>query len=241
MARADDGDDVDVALPSTSVSRLVESGGLLPSALAARNDGRRGLVVVMAGWDQARKGSVYDTSADAPLVGSLSLQAGATYDGPGTNAAAHFELRLDALTQAAHGLDLAVAAGYTDGGFNTVPAAVWKLAIGRNLGASYVLANVVYDHGLQDGERSGEVRLAALYPVAHAAHVGIDSRLQLDLEHDNDPSSETDWEWRSGFVASYAWNQMVFMGGAGVSALHMHTAAPTAVGPVITAGLGTIF
>ncbi|HEY0478782.1 MAG TPA: hypothetical protein VGD37_14790, partial [Kofleriaceae bacterium] len=148
----------------------------------------------------------------------------------------------DALTQATYGLDAAVAAGYSDAGFNTVPAAVLKIAIGRNVGASYLLANLVYEHGLQQGERAGELRLAALYPVARAAHVGIDSRLQIDLERDGDePAGETDWEWRSGLVASYAWNRIVFTGGGGISALRLRGGGPTAIGPVITAGFGTVF
>jgi hypothetical protein len=241
IARADD-DALDVELAASSVSRSVEAGAFLSSALSPRNEGRPGLVTVMAGWDQARAGSIYDTSAEAQVLGPVSLLAGATYDGPGTSASAHFELRLDTLKQATHGVDMAVAVGYADAAFNTVPAAMVKVAIGRNIGASYVLANVVYDQGLQDGERAAELRLAALYPVAHTAHVGIDSRLQIDLERDSDePAGETEWDWRSGLVASYAWNRIVFTVGGGISALRLRSGAPTAVGPVLTAGFGTVF
>jgi hypothetical protein len=241
-ARADDGDLVDETPPPSSAARNAETGAFLPSALSARTDDRRGMVMVMGGWDQARGGGIYDTVAEARLLGPISLLAGATLDGPGTNAAAHLELRLDTLHQATHGLDMAIAAGYTDAGFNAVPAAVLKVAIGRNVGASYLLANVVYEHGLEDGERAGELRLAALYPVGSAVHVGIDSRLQVDLEHDHDPTSEPDWESRSGLVASYAWNRIVFTGGAGISALRLRTTTPTtAIGPVVTAGFGTVF
>lgn len=242
MAHADDDAAQEVEAPPTSVSRSVEAGAFLSSALSPRNEGRRGLVTVMVGWDHARPGGVYDTAAEAQLVGPVSLLAGAIYDGSATSASPRFELRLDTLEQARHGLDAAVAIGYADAGFNTVPTAVLKVAIGRNVGASYLLANVDYDHGLQEGERSGELRLAALYPVTRATHVGIDSRFQIDLERDDDePAGESDWEWRSGLVASYAWNRIVFTGGGGISALRLRGGAPTAVGPVLTAGFGAAF
>jgi len=240
LGHADD-DALDVEPPPSSAARSVEAGAFLSSALSPRNEGRRGLVTAMAGWDQARRGGIYDTAAEAQLLGPVSLLAGATYDGPGTSASPHVELRLDALKQARHGLDVAVAAGYVDAGFNTVPAAVLKVALGRSVGASYLLANVGYEHGLQDGERAGELRLAALRPITGAAYVGVDSRFQIDLEHDHDPSGETEWESRSGFVASYAWNRLVFTGEAGVSALRLHGAGSTAVGPALTAGFGTVF
>ena len=242
MVRADDADDGDEHDAASAAAPSAEAGAFLFAALSPRTAGRRGLVMVTGGWDEARGGGVYDIAAEARMLGPVSLLAGATYDGPGTRAAPHVELRLDALAQARHGLDLAIAAGYSDVGFNSVPTAELKLAIGRNVGASYLLANVVYQHGLEENERSGELRLAALYPVGHAVHVGVDSRFQIDLERDDDePTGETDWEWRSGLVASYAWNRLVFTGGGGVSALRLRSGGPTAVGPVVTAGVGTVF
>jgi len=64
----------------------------------------------------------------------------------------------------------------------------------------------------------------------------------LSRERDDDePAGETDWEWRSGLVASYAWNRIVFTGGGGVSALRLRSGGATEVGPVVTAGFGTVF
>jgi hypothetical protein len=242
VAHADDDDLLDGTPPPSSASHSVETGAFLPSALSATSEGRRGIVSIMGGWDRARHGGIYDAAAEAHILGPVSLLAGASSDGPGTTTSPQLELRLDALRQATHGVDMAVAAGYVDAGFNTVPAAVLKVAIGRNVGNSYLLGNVVYGQGLQDGERFGELRLAALYPVGHAAHVGIDSRFQIDLERDNDePAGETDWESRTGLVASYEWNRIVFSSSAGVSALRLRAGGPTTVGPVVTAGFGTVF
>jgi hypothetical protein len=236
-----DNDEVDESPPS-SVARSAEAGAFLPSALSARSEGRRGLATVMAGWDGARDGAIYDVAAEASLVGPVSLRAGALHDGPGTDASPHVELRLDAIQQATHGLDMAVAAGYSDVGFNTLPAAVLRIAVGRTVGASYLLGNAAYQHSLEEGDRSGELRLAALHPVSRAAHVGIDSRFQIDLERDNDePVGEAEWEWRGGFVASHTWNRFVLTGSGGVSALRLRTGGPTAVGPMFTAGFGTVF
>jgi hypothetical protein len=84
--------------------------------------------------------------------------------------------------------------------------------------------------------------LAALYPISDAAHIGLDSRFQIDLERDDDePSGETDWESRIGVVASYAWNRIVFTGNAGVTALRLRTGAPATAGPSVMAGFGTAF
>ncbi len=233
---------LDVEAPPAASVRSAQTGAFLPSALPATRDGRRGLASVMTGWDQARRGRIYDTSTEAQLAGPVSLSAGASYDGPGTIASPHVELRLDALRQATHGLDLAVAAGYVDVGFNTVPAAVFKIAAGRRVGTSYLLGNVVYGQGMQGGERYGELRLAALHPITRSAQIGVDTRFQIDLERDSDePAGETDWESRTGLVASYAWDRLVVMTSAGVSALRLRAGGPTAVGPVVTAGFGTVF
>ena len=244
-ARADgdgDGDDHDATTTADAAAHAAESGAFLASALAARSDGRRGLVSILGGYDQVRHGGVYDATAEAQLLGPLSLRAGASYDGPGTSSSPHLELRLDTLRQGSHGIDLAIAGGYTGASFNDVPAAVLKVALGRSVGASYLLANLTYEHGLEDGERAGELRLAALYPVGHGAHVGLDSRFQVDLERGgHDPAGETEWEWRSGMVASYAWDRFVLTGSGGVSALRLHGTATTALGPAVMAGLGTVF
>jgi len=241
LARADDVDD-GTPPPPLSVSRAVETGAFLPSAAAATSEGRSGLVSIMGGWARARNGGIYDAAVEGHLFGRVSLLAGASYDGPGTTATPRFELRLDALRQAQHGVDMAVSAGYIDSGFNTVPAVVFKLAVGRQIGPAYLLGNLGYGQGLEDGERSGELRLAALYPINDATHIGLDSRFQIDLERDDDePSGETDWESRTGFVASYAWNRIVFTGNAGVTALRLRTGAPATAGPSVMAGFGTAF
>jgi len=84
--------------------------------------------------------------------------------------------------------------------------------------------------------------LAALYPVAAATHVGIDARFQIDLERDGDePAGEAEWESRSGLVANYTWNRIVFTSGAGISALRFRSGGPTEIGPVFTAGFGSVF
>ena len=252
VARADDATDepqppssvsrgADDGAPPAASARSAEIGAFLASVLPATSEGRSGLASVMTGWDQARRGRIYDTSAEAKLDGPVSLSDGASYDGPGTVASPHVELRLAALRQAAHGLDLAVAAGYVEAGFNTVPAAVLKVAAGRRIGDSYLLGNAAYGQGA-GGEAYGELRLAALHPITRAAQVGIDTRFQIDLERDaREPAGETDWESRTGLVASYAWDRFVVTGGTGISALRLRAGGSTAVGPVITAGFGTVF
>jgi len=235
-------DDVDGETPPSSSAQTAATGAFLPSALSASSEGRRGLVSLSGGYDNARRGGIYDTTAEAQITGPVSLIAGASYDGPGTDAAPHFELRVDALKQRKHGVDLAFSGGYSDVGFNTVPAVVTKLAIGRSVGPTYLLANLGYQRGLEEGEHAGELRVAALYPVTAAVHVGLDSRFQIDLERDDDePSGETDWESRTGVVAGYTWNRLLFSAAAGVTSLRLRDGTPTQTGPTITGGLGVVF
>src|SRR5437868_7342317 len=80
-----DGDDHDGASTTDAAAHAAESGAFLASALAARSDGRRGLVSILGGYDQVRHGGTYDATAEAQLLGPLSLRAGASYDGPGTS------------------------------------------------------------------------------------------------------------------------------------------------------------
>jgi hypothetical protein len=242
LAHADDDLDVPETPPPASAARAAETGAFLPSALSATSEGRRGLAMGMGGWNQNRRGGMYDTTAEAQLQGPISLYGGVSYDGPDTDVSPHIELRVDALRQARHGVDLAVAAGYSGTGFNTVPAALLKVAVGRNLGATYLLANVIYEQGLEQGERSGELRLAALYPVTQSASVGLDSRFEIDLERDADePEGETDWESRSGVVGNYVWNRIVFSGMAGLSSLKFRVGGPVETGAILSGGVGMVF
>jgi hypothetical protein len=240
-AHADDEiDDGDESRPVAAGS--METGAFLPSALAPSSEDRRGLATVAVGYDQARGGGTYDTAAEARVAGPVSLLAGATHYVPGTGASPRFELRVDALDRRKYGMDVAVAVGYTAAGFNTVPATLMTVAAGRNIGRSYVLTNVAYGRGLEEGEQYGELRLAALYPVTDAAHIGIDSRFQIDLERDDaEPDGESEWESRTGLVASYAWNRFVFTSGAGISAFRLRSGGPAEVGALVTAGFGTVF
>lgn len=235
-------DDVDGETPPSSPAVTAKTGAFLPSALSASSEGRKGLVSLSGGYDNARDGGIYDTTAEANIIGPLTLSAGASYDGPGTDAAPHFELRVDALKQRKHGVDLAISGGYSDVGFNTVPAVVTKIAIGRSIGPAYLLGNLGYQRGLEEGEHAGELRVAALYPITESMHIGLDSRFQIDLERDDDePSGETDWESRTGVVAGYAWNRLLFSATAGVTSLRLRDGTPTQTGPTVTGGVGVTF
>ncbi|HMG20703.1 MAG TPA: hypothetical protein VK607_05275, partial [Kofleriaceae bacterium] len=82
MVRADDADDGDEHDAASAAAPSAEAGAFLFAALSPRTAGRRGLVMVTGGWDEARGGGVYDIAAEARMLGPVSLLAGATYDGP---------------------------------------------------------------------------------------------------------------------------------------------------------------
>jgi hypothetical protein len=234
-------EDAPSAAPASTADDAA-AGAFLPAGMTPRRIDERALASFSVGWDGATSSAMIEASAEARLAGSLSLRAGASADGDPSRTGPRFELRWDAAAQKSAGIDVAVSGAYDGNGFNTVPAVGLELALGRRFGATYVLANAGYGQGLELGERYGEARMAALCRVFEAASIGVDSRLQVDLERDDDePAGERDFEWRSGLLASYTLSSYVVTLGGGVSVSRWRADERTAVGPVVMAGLGATF
>jgi hypothetical protein len=225
-----------------SAARSLKSGTFAAWSVAARNDGQKGFAHVTGGYDAAKNGPAFESVVEAQVLGRLSLRAGASYVGPRGEVRPVFGGRVDALRQERHGIDLAIAAGYEPHGFNTVPAAGALVAVGRSVGAVNLLGNLGYGIGLEEGERYGDARFAALYRVAPRLRVGLDSRFRMDLERDGDePVSEPDWELMAGPLASVTAGRFVLSGGVGLSALRMRLESKTNAGAVAYAGVGAVF
>jgi hypothetical protein len=200
------------------------------------------VVSVGGGYDAARGGAAFDSAVEARLVGRLSVRAGGSYVGPNGVARPGAALKLDTLRQEAHGMNMALAAGYEGHGFNTVPALTFLVAASRTLGATTIAANAAYAQGLELDERYGDLRVAALHSVISDLHLGLDSRFRIDLERDSDePTGEPDWELLAGPVASYSLGAFVLTAGPGVSAIKLRAGGPSRVGVVGRIGLGTTF
>src|SRR5206468_10155306 len=112
----------------------------------------------------------------------------------------------------------------------------------RLLGSTRLLANAAYAVGTAEGERFGDVRLAGLTRVTRDLHVGLDSRLRLDLERNTvEPAGEPDWEVDAGPVATYALGRFVVSASAGATALKYRLVPGDHVGVVSLLGAGAGF
>lgn len=240
-ARATEEDVATEAAPITA-ERSVAGGAFLPWTMGARSDAQRALVYVQGGYDGAEKGAVFQTTAEAQLFGRLSLRAGGDYVGPSGTFRPEAGLRIDALRQERHGVDLAVLGVYEAKGFNTVRAITARVAASRAFGATRVVANAGYGFGLEEGERYGDFRLAGLHGLTEHLQLGIDSRFRVDLERDADePAGEPDWELMTGPLAAYTIDRFVVTATAGLSAVKLRLVEGSHVGAIAALGFGAVF
>jgi hypothetical protein len=225
-----------------SAAKSADAGAFLGWTMSPRNDAPRALAYLRGGYDAARKGAAFESRVEAHIMGPVSLRLGGSYVGPNGEVRPIFALKVDALNQEAHGVDLAVAAGYEPHGFNTVSALGVLVAVGRRIGDVNLIGNVGYGAGLQEGERYGDVRFAGLYRVARRLHMGLDSRFRIDLERDSDePEGEPDWETVSGPAAMMTAGRFVLSAGGGVSAIKFRSSSTTHVGAIAHLGVGSVF
>lgn len=226
----------------SAVERAAASGALSVWTTAARSDTQRGLARLQGGYEGSGHDATFEAMAEASLAARLSLRAGGTYVQSGESLYPFVSARLDVLRQESQGLDLAVSGGYEGYGFNTVAAMKGSIAIGRSIGPVQLLANVGYGSGLEDGESYGDARLAATYRVAEPLHMGVDSRLRIDLERDTDePPGEPDWELAAAPFATWTIGSFALTGGVGMSVLRRRLEPDTNVGVLATGALSTAF
>jgi hypothetical protein len=241
VARAAD-DEVEPLPEATASEKSAASGAFLPWTMGARSDAQRALVHVQGGYDSAEKGAVFQTVLEAQVLGRLSVRGGGSYLGPSGQFRPEAGLRVDALRQERHGVDLAVLAVYEARGFNMVKAATARVAVSRTFGETRLVGNVGYGYGFEDGERYGDFRLAGLRAVTQHLQVGLDSRMRIDLERDNDePAGEPEWDLVTGPVATYTFDRLLFSASAGMSATKMRLMPGNRVGAIGTLGVGTVF
>ena len=244
-ARADEeaGPADEVAAPVTrTADRSAASGAFLPWTMAARSDSQRALVFGQGGYDGAWRGAVFQTTLEAQVVGRVSVRAGGSYIGPSGTFRPEAGLRVDALRQERHGVDMAVLGVYESSGFNLVKAVTARVAVSRAFGKTRLVSNVGYGYGFDDGERYGDVRVAGLRAVTRNVQVGVDSRMRFDLEWDNaEPPGEPEWEAVAGPIATYSFDRFVLTGTAGMSAMKQRLIASKHYGAVATLGFGTVF
>ncbi|MES1172157.1 MAG: hypothetical protein ABUL77_02880 [Bacteroidota bacterium] len=227
---------------SPQAADSADSGGFLGWTMSARNAAPRAIAYVQGGYDAARKGAAFESRVEARIMGPVALRLGGSYVGPNGDVRPLFAVKVDTLNQEAHGIDLAISAGYEPHGFNTVSAVGVLVAVGRRFGDLNVIGNVGYGLGLKEGERYGDGRLAGIYRVGRRLHLGLDSRFRIDLERDADePAGEPDWELVSGPVAAVTAGRFLFSAGGGLSAIRFRANNESHVGAIGQLGVGAVF
>jgi len=242
QARAQSDSDEQDAPPPPSASAAVGAGSFAPFTMGARSDTQRALGFFLGGYDSARRGGVFQAGAEAQLWDRVTVRGGGSYLGPAGTLRPEAALKVDALRQERHGVDLAAAVGYEAQGFNLTPAVVARLAVGRTLDHTRLTANVGYGAGTRADERYGDLRLAAMQELSRNLHLGLDSRFRIDLERDNDePAGEAEWELNAGPMAALSMGRFVLSAGGGASAVKYRFMGDRTVGLYGLMGLGAVF
>jgi hypothetical protein len=232
---------------SAPAQRSASAGAFSSWTTTARSHTQRATAHVTGGYDGARQGATFDTGVEAQLMRRAAVRATGS-SSPASSSprrgglGLRLEGKLDALHQESHGLDVAITGGYESRGFNEVPAAAGTLALGRSVGRLQLLANVGYARGLQEAEQYGSAGLAGIYQLSEQLHLGLDSRLRVDLERDDDePPGEREWELLAGPTVTFSLGSVALIGGTGLAANRLRLQPALNVGAIGYLGLGAAF
>lgn len=211
-------------------------------------DGHKVAVSSHVGGDTSRESAAVETRGEVVVYGRrgfhVGLIGGGSYIGAARGlpeqSAGFGGVKAQLLSQAQHGIDGAISVQYTSRGFNLVPAIASQLMIGRSFGDTQLLFNVTYGGGLEEAERFGTVRAAALTRVYRELRVGVDARALADLEFEwEEPEGEPEIEVNGGAVVSYAFSHLSLSALAGPTALRYRDGTDTfRVGALFSLGVG---
>jgi hypothetical protein len=238
QARAAAGDEAEVARPAVSASAA--AGSFLAFTNPAALDRQSAYATGTAGYDSARGSGIYEAAAEVRLWGPVSLRGGAVYTQEGERRLRpSFGARVQALRESKHGVDGSFGVFYRPEGL-TEPEGELEavMAAGTHVGATYLLGNLVYGQDPEGNERDGELRLAALHPVASRVLLGLDSRLRFDLGT-SAAKREPTLDALVGPAATILAGPLAFLVHAGASAFRLDS--HTATGVFVLGGLGTSF
>jgi hypothetical protein len=222
--------------------RSASAGAFSNWTTTARSDTQRAAARVTGGYDSAGKGATFDSGAEVQLMKRWAARATARSSPASAGLGLRLEGKLDALRQETNGVDLAFAGGYESRGFNEVPALAGTLALGRSLGRLQLLANVGYARGLEDAEQYGSAGLAGIYQASQQLQLGVDSRLRIDLERDEDePPGERAWELLAGPTVTFTLGSFALIGGTGLAVNELRLQPGLNVGAIGYRGVGAAF
>lgn len=231
------------ASTGVTAQRSAGTGAFSTLNMSARSDTQHAVGRVTGGFDGASKDGMFESSVEARVMRQASLRAGASTTPASKGLGLRLEGKVDALHQETSGVDLALAGGYEQNGFNEVAAATATAALGRRLGGLHLLGNLSYARGVVETEEHyGSAGLSAMYRVAAPLLLGLDSRFRIDLERDDDePAGEREWELQGGPAFTLTAGSFAVMGGAGLAANRLRLVPGTNLGALAYLGVGAAF
>jgi len=228
-------DDPDLEARAAAGAR---AGMFLPLTEAPRTDTQRAFASTLAGYDAARESLMLEGRGEATVLGPIALRIGVLYSQTPERLRPSGGVRVQALAQDAHAIDLSVGAYYKPEGFTEAEGEIEAVvALGRRFGRLGLFADVVYGQDPDARERDGELRLAALCTLTKALQLGLDSRARFDLGSDADKLAAeggAKYDWVGGPVLAYAFDAITVGTQVGMSVVD---APHTQVGPVALAML----
>lgn len=203
-----------------TVTASARSGMFLPLTMAPGTTSQRAFARGYGGYDSARRSSRFEGTADATLIGPLAARITMEYGEHANAVRPGGGLRLQALRQDRHGIDLTVAVLYRAEGFTEAEGEIEGLvAFARRIGHWGLFANLVYGQDPEGNERDGEVRWATLYELGNM-QIGGDARVRLNLGEENkahaaNKAAEAEFDGQAGALMTYALGPVALLASAG--------------------------
>lgn len=164
-------------------SESAKAGMFLPWSMAPRTDSQRAFLKAAGGYDSVRRGALFDSTMDVTLWGPIALRVGVDYgERKDSDARPSGGLRVQALKQERHAIDMSIGVFYRPEGFTEPEGEIeGVIAFGRRIERWLLIANLVYGQDPEGHERDAEVRLGTLYEAISRVLIGIDTRARFDL------------------------------------------------------------
>jgi hypothetical protein len=246
-------DHVDSArLPTESQkSTAAEVGLASPYTLSAKVVQGQSWARAVGGYDSAAQAFRVTSSAETALTSYLAFRADFDH-GPSTSTTdrVSFGLKLQLLSQNAHGLDLGVGLFYQPNDFRQEGNIVGALMLGRRFNSVTVLASALLGSDPEGDDQEVDGRLGTLIRVSRLVELGLDSRFRSVLSSDAKRigSSGIDWEMALLPNANLRLGPLLLIGEAGFTALQTTNLVgePTEhknlrTGIIIMSGVGAAF
>jgi hypothetical protein len=220
-------------------------GVFLPLTQSPSVLSQRAHALGLGGYDGAHKAASFESAAEVRVWGPLAVRGGAVYATGSGVLKPSIGARVQALREDRHGVDAAAGVFYRPEGLTEPEGELESvLSLGRHVGATYLVANLLYGQDPEGNERDGELRLGALRPLGTSLLGGLDGRLRFDLGSSRTKlmaHGEPVLDALLGPLATALVGPVALSLQGGGSALRLAGQARTSFGAFVLGGVGAAF